>query len=340
LGQSPWRAGQSSWRAETAYVGGGTPTVLGAPGLRRLLEAVQAAGRPRSEFTVEANPGTVDAQTAAVLAQCGVNRVAMGAQSFEPGELRTLGRIHNPGEVAVAVATLRSAGIANLDLDLIYGIPGQTLDSWRRSLESALALRPEHLSVYALSFEEGTPLWADLQRGAVEAMDDSLQRECYFAAIEAAGRAGLEHYEISNFARPGRRCAHNLTYWHNRPYLGVGPAAASYVLGVRRTNAPDLAAYVEAVRAGLAPPSTQEQLAGRMTMAETLMLGLRLVDGIDRKELAARFGVDALEAFPRSFARHAELGTLVVTDDLLRIPRESLFVSDAVLADIIAEGGE
>jgi oxygen-independent coproporphyrinogen-3 oxidase len=338
LGELSGRAGALRTPLDTAYVGGGTPTALEAPLLRRLLEAVRDLAGPRTEFTVEANPGTVDGGRAAVLAECGANRVALGAQSFVPEELLALGRIHTPDDVPAAVASLRSAGIANLGLDLIYGIPGQTLGSWRRSLDSVLSLRPEHLSVYALAFEEGTPLWEDLQRGAVAPMEESLQKECYFAAIEAAEGAGLGHYEISNFARPGRRCEHNLTYWHNRPYLGVGPAAASYTLGVRRTNSPDLPAWAAAIGAGREAPAAREQLPGRMAMAETLMLGLRLVEGIDRRELERRFGADAMDAFPRSLRRHAELGTLVVTEDRLRIPPEALFISDAVLADIIAEG--
>ena len=322
------------------YLGGGTPTAIGPALLRRLLEAIRPLADEATEFTVEANPGTVDGAVAAALAECGVNRVALGVQSFHPAELETLGRIHSPADVAAAAGTLRSAGIANLGLDLIYGIPGQTMGTWLNSLASALELVPEHISAYGLSFEDGTLLGEDLRRGRAQAMDEGLQKECYYAAIETLERAGLAQYEISNFSRPGRRCLHNLTYWHNLPYLGIGPAAASYVGGVRRTNAPDLRAYVRAVRAGAPPPASGERLAPLMAMAETMMLGLRLAEGIDRWEFARRFGKDPLDVFPRSLARHRELCTILVNDTHIRIARDALFVSDTILADIIEEARE
>ena len=175
----------------TIYFGGGTPTSLGPPLLSRLLEAVRPLADAGTEFTVEANPGTVGGAIADALAAGGVNRVALGVQSFQAAELQTLGRIHTAAEAASAVGVLRSAGIANLDLDLIYGIPGQTMESWRRSLASALELAPEHVSAYALSFEEGTQLWEDLRGGRVEEMDEGLQKDCYYAAIETLERAGL-----------------------------------------------------------------------------------------------------------------------------------------------------
>jgi oxygen-independent coproporphyrinogen-3 oxidase len=321
----------------TVYVGGGTPTTLPGRLLRQLLAAIWPLIDERTEFTVEANPGTVREGVAEILVECGVNRVALGAQSLRTEELRTLGRIHTPQEVPAAIVAMRQAGIVNIGLDLIYAVPGQTLGAWRDSLGRILELQPQHLSAYALSFEEGTPLCGDLQAGRVAAMDEGLQRECYDAVIEAAAGAGLEHYEISNFARPGRRCEHNMTYWHNLPYLGIGPAAASYVGGVRRTNTPDLAAYMEAIRAGMPAPCSPEQLPPRMVMAETLMLGLRLIEGIDRGDFSRRFGIDPAAAFPKSFARHLDLGTLQIADSHIRIAREALFVSDAVLADIVEE---
>jgi oxygen-independent coproporphyrinogen III oxidase len=333
------RLGEPHLRTPLAsvYIGGGTPTALALPLLERLLSAVRPLTDRQTEFTVEANPGTLSAPVAASLAELGVNRVSLGVQSFQAAELRMLGRIHTAQEAADALRVLRSAGIENLGLDLIYGIPGQTLTSWRESLGAAAGLQPEHLSVYGLSFEERTPLHEELQRGQVRAMDEETQRECYFEAIEWFQRSGLEHYEISNFARPGRRSRHNLTYWRNQTYLGIGPAAASYVQGTRRTNAPDLEAYVLALRAGQAAPCIEEQLPLPMVMAETLMLGLRLREGVDRREFAARFGQDPLAAFPASLGRYLDLGAIQTTELHIRIARESLFVSDTVLADIVAE---
>ena len=321
----------------SAYVGGGTPTVLSPELLRRLLTAVGPLVSGQTEFSVEANPGTVNRALAEVLVDCGVNRVTLGAQSFHQDELNTLGRAHGPDQTAVAAQVLRVAGLDNIGLDLIYGIPGQTPKAWRESLGSALQLQPQHLSCYALSFEENTPLREELLSGRVVAMDDSLQNECYDAAIELAKSAGMKHYEISNFAQPGRRCVHNMTYWLNQPYLGIGPAAASYIKGTRRTNAPNLHAYTQAILGNRPAPGASETLTPRMSMAETLMLGLRLLEGIDREGFAVRFGCDPLAAFPRSMTRHLRLGSLVATDSRVRICPDFLFVSDSILADILAE---
>ena len=324
---------------ESVFLGGGTPTVLGPELLGRLLSLCSPLVGPRTEVTAEANPGTIDAAVVEALTAGKVNRASLGAQSFLPEELALLGRIHRVEQIAQAVTLLRSAGIGNISLDLIYGIPGQTMATWRQSLQQALGLQVDHLSCYALSFEEGTALAADLRAGTVHDMDEELQRDCYYAAIEAAAAAGMEHYEISNFARPGRRCRHNLTYWHNLPYLGIGPAAASYVGGIRRTNRPDLRQYVQALQAGQAPPADCEQLTGRALMAETMMLGLRLIEGVHRDDFAARFGADPVAAFPQSLGRYQQQGLLAVTPTHVRLASDAIFVADAILADIVDEGG-
>ncbi len=331
------RAGELATPLESVFVGGGTPTALGGERLAALLAALAGLIDGSTEVTVEANPGTIEAGLARRLADLGVNRVTLGAQSFEAGELATLGRIHSAGQTGEAVAAIRRAGITNVGLDLIYGIPAQTLATWRRTLREALALSPEHLSCYALSFEAGTPFARDLAAGRLAEMPDDDQADCHAAAVETLTAAGFGHYEISNFALPGRACRHNLTYWHNRPYLGIGPAAASYVGGVRWTNRPDLDGYVASVRAGERPAADAERLTGRAALAEALMLGLRLTQGISREELARRFGADPIAAFPGSIARHQRTGALVVTPSRLRLAPGALFVADTVLADILAE---
>lgn len=372
------RMGELVQPASTVFFGGGTPTVLGAAMLGRLLAIVRPFIDDSTEFSVEANPGTVDSAIADTLTAAGVNRVNLGVQSFIASELATLGRIHSAAEAIGAVATMRRAGAANLGLDLIYGVPGQTLQTWKTSVRQALELSPDHLSCYALSFEHGTPLWQDLQDGRASEMDDSLQKDCYFAAIELAAAAGLEHYEISNFAKKqfqiancklqieqqrhdqqapprqcgdtptdgyiqplahagGFRCRHNLTYWHNEPYLGIGPGAASFVGGVRRTNLPDLDAYISAASTGCLPPANQEHLTGRPAMAETLMLGLRLIEGVSRATFLARFGQDPVDAFPRTFSRYQALSAVEVTTERIRLSQSALFVADTILADLIAE---
>jgi len=321
---------------ETVFIGGGTPTSLPLPLLERLLATVGKYVNRSTEFSVEANPSTVTASTAELLRAAGVNRVNIGAQSFLNADLAAISRIHTPDQARRAVGFCRRAGIENVGLDLIYGLPGQTPATWQYSLAAALALAPAHLSCYALSYEPHTPLADDLARGKVAEMNEDDQRKCYYAAIDAATDAGLEHYEISNFARPGFRCRHNLTYWENRPYVGLGPAAASYLHGVRRTNTPDLQAWIAAMRRRQPAPASQETLNRRASMAETVMLSLRLAEGIDRKLFAWRFGEDVVNAFHQPVSRYHSQGALEVSPSHLRLTRQAMFVADTVLADIIA----
>jgi len=321
----------------SVFVGGGTPTSIGAAGLAELLAIPAGWLDSGTEFSVEANPGTVDAPGVEVLVRAGVNRVNLGVQSLRADELETLGRIHSPKQARDAFNVLRRAGVRNIGLDLIYGVPGQSLRTWQASLAEALELRPEHLSCYALSFEENTPLWQDLQAGRVEEMDEAEQEACWRHAISAAADAGLEHYEISNFARPGRQCRHNLTYWNNMPYIGLGPGAAGYFGGVRQKNDPDLAAYVRALLLGQAAPASQEQLTGRRAMAETVMLALRLTRGLDLKAFEDRYGQDVRQVFGRSISRYLQTGGLEVLAGHLRIPASAMFVSNEILADMLAE---
>lgn len=324
----------------TLFVGGGTPTALPPALLERLLAGVAPWLSPATEATVEANPNSASPKVLGMLRRAGVNRLSLGVQSFQPDELAALGRRHSPRDARDAVAAARAAGFANISLDLIYGIPGQTLDTWRRSLDDALSLAPEHLSAYCLSYPPGTRLADALARGEVRPMDEDLQRACYEDALDRLAAGGLEPYEISNFARPGRRCRHNLTYWHNEAYLGIGPSAVSYVGGRRQTNHADLAAYAGAVEAGRPAVAYEEHVTGRLLQAETLMLALRLREGVDRAAFARRFGVDPVEAFAEPIRRHQAIGMLDVTAARVRLTRPALFVSDGVLADIVAAAAE
>ena len=319
------------------FFGGGTPTVLGGELLEELLRAVQPYRQEHTEFSVEANPGLLDEALTKRMARWGVNRLHLGVQSFDEKELGLLGRLHTAEQARQALDLAKSAGIASVGLDLMYGIPGQSLARWQHSLQEALTRSIEHISCYALSFEAGTPLRADLEAGRLRQVPDTLQHQFYTEAITRARQAGLEHYEISNFAKPGHRCRHNLTYWHNRPYVGIGPGAASYDGQTRKTNKPDLPLYTESLLAGQKPPATSERLTGPIALAETFMLGLRLIDGVERSDFTERFGQDPVSTFPESFGRYQDLGLVEITDTHVRISSESLFVSDSILADILAE---
>ena len=322
---------------DTIYFGGGTPTLLSAQQLEELCGAVGGCLAEGGEFSVEANPATLDAAKISAMVGAGVNRVTLGAQSFSSPELALLGRIHTPYDVSESVGLLRRGGIENIGLDLIYAIPGQSLASWERSLHAATELGIEHLSCYALSFETGTPLGERLGAGELAEVDDELQRTMFERTGVVLSAAGLAQYEISNYARPGRESRHNLVYWHNRPYAAIGPAAAGYVGGRRWTNRPDLAAWLAAVEAGHQPPCEAETLTGALAMAETVMLGLRLVEGIDCDAFAARYGRALEEVFPRSLERHTRAGTVLRTQGKIRLAPEAMFISDSIFADYIDE---
>lgn len=322
---------------ETLYVGGGTPTHLPAELLERLVTEVSGLIGAESEFSVEANPASLTPEKAHLLARAGVNRVTVGAQSFDADHLRWLGRSHGPAQIGQALDAARGAGIDNLGLDLIYGIPGQGRASWRDSLWAAVDLGVSHVSCYALSYDAGTPLHGDIQAGRAQPMPDRMQEELYNTAVEMLVEAGFEHYELSNFARWARRSRHNQVYWRNEAYVGLGPSGASYVNGFRSVTCGDLGAYCDALSSGVLPAAESERLPGRAHMGETVMLGLRLIEGIDRESFGRRFGLDVVEAFPASVERHLKWGSIELTRRRLRLARSALFVADAVLADFLSE---
>jgi putative oxygen-independent coproporphyrinogen III oxidase len=277
----------------SVFVGGGTPTLLPAEDLGRLLDRLREllAFAPGAEVTVEANPETVDAATAAGLAGAGVTRVSMGAQSFDDRVLAALGRVHDAARVGAAVATLRAAGVPALNLDLIYGGPGEDDRSWAASLEAAIALEPEHLSAYALTIEPATKFGRLVAAGgmAEPAEDDLADR--YETACAVLAGAGYGHYEVSNWARPGHASRHNLTYWRRGRYLGLGAGAHEFDGTTRRWNLAGVPAYLEAVHDGRRPTEGQERLDPGQARFEALALRLRTVEGLTPEE-ARTLGVD------------------------------------------------
>ncbi len=283
--------------AGSVYVGGGTPTILPLALLAEILAAARATFHIAvdAEVSIEANPGTVDAPTLARLRELGVNRLSLGVQSLDDCELGLLGRIHTAAQAVKALEAAREAGFENVGLDLIYGLPGQSLAAWQTSLDLALERSPEHLSLYALSLDEGTPLAARVQRGKLPSPDPDLAAEMYEWAEAACAVAGYEHYEISNWAREPRfRCRHNLTYWHNEPYLGVGAGAHSWAGGRRWWNVAEPGDYVRRLLAGSSPVAGAEDIPPDLEMAETTILALRLLEeGLVLARFSERFGVDA-----------------------------------------------
>ncbi|MEZ6318991.1 MAG: radical SAM family heme chaperone HemW [Phycisphaerales bacterium] len=275
---------------DTIFVGGGTPTLLAPAHWQRLLRALHDhyALAPDAEFTVEANPETVTPDLLSVLRDGGVNRISMGAQSFDPRHLKTLERWHDPDNVERAADLARAAGIARLSIDLIFAVPGQTPADWASDLARALAMGTEHLSCYALTYEPGTAMTARLARGEFERADPDLEADLYEQTLDTLRAHGLDRYEVSNFARPGAECRHNLAYWRQHEWLAAGPSASGHVAGHLWKNVPRLDEYLENSDAGFAPVIDHESPDARRALAERLMLGVRLREGLDAADIHAR----------------------------------------------------
>lgn len=322
---------------ETIFVGGGTPTRLDARQLDRLLASIRRwyPLAPRGEWTVEANPGTLTEAKADVLASGGVTRVSLGAQSFRPTLLAALERNHDPEDVPHALDLIRPR-FAFWSFDLIFGVPGSTLEDWRGDLETALTLGPAHLSCYGLVYEKGTPLWKQWNAGTVRAVDEETERSMYELTIDRLAAEGLRQYEISNFARPGHECRHNLVYWANEPYFGVGVGAARYVDGVRSVNTRDLTSYLNRIESGGDPTGPTERLEGEEHARETAVLMLRrTVEGLDRGDFRVRTGYDLAALAGEAVGRYVRTGLLEEEGPRLRLTREGVFLADTVLSDLL-----
>jgi oxygen-independent coproporphyrinogen-3 oxidase len=336
---SPHLAGRL---VQTVFFGGGTPSLLPLPEMQVIVEALQRHFdiAPDAEFSLEANPGTVDAAHLQGLRRLGFNRISFGVQSFHDDELRTLERIHEADEVDDAYSWARRAGFENVNLDLIYGLQWQTLAGWQDNLERALAMQPEHLSLYALTLEDGTPLTRDVARGRSPGPDLDLQADMFEWSIERMAREGYRHYEISNWARPGRECRHNLVYWRNGDWLGLGAGAHSHLFGERFAAAASPSRYItlvdEASRSqeAAAPLDAMRQVGMREApdeareMSETVFLALRLREGLDLAAFEQRFGMPFDRVFGDALAETRALGLTEITGGRLRLRDEAVLLGD------------
>jgi len=328
-----YRSQQVILRPKTVFIGGGTPTLLRPDLWRQLLDALHrcVAFDDVREFTVEANPETVNPPLMDLLVEGRVNRISIGAQSFNPGLLHTLERWHDPVNVVKSVRMARDAGIDHVNLDLIFAIPQQTLEMLDTDLDTALGLEPDHLSCYSLTYEPHTAMTARLNAGRVTRMDEELEHRMYARVIDRLAAAGYEHYEISNWARPGRRCAHNLGYWHNQNWLGLGPSAASHIDGHRWKNQPHLGQYLASTPE---PPMTdQEHLPANESVGEQLMLLLRLREGVAQTWLDRHLS----QGDPRhnAITELIQIDMLEQTQTHLRLTERGLFVADHVIAKLL-----
>jgi len=285
-----------------------------------------------AEISTEANPGTMDTAHLDVLRRAGFNRISFGVQSFDAGLLKTLDRIHGPEEARRAVQAARAAGFDNVSIDLMFALPRQTLRQWQDTLAQALEMGTEHLSLYALIVEEGTGFYTLQQKGRLLLPSDDLAADMYALAQETTAAHGLGQYETSNFARPARACRHNLHYWRNEAYHGFGCGAASYLNGTRRMTLKSPALYADTVTRGQDTTLSCETLTREETMAETMMLGLRLTqEGVPCARFEARFGEDPRRVYAADLETFGRRGLLEVTEDYIRLTPRGVFLSSEVL---------
>ena len=315
---------------ESLFVGGGTPTLLRPELWRELLSTLRDRfDLAAAEFTVECNPETASAELFDILVGGGVNRISIGAQTFNTAHLKTLERWHDPANVGRAVQLAREAGIGRQSIDLICAIPGQTLIEWRQDLEHALDLGVTHLSCYALTYEPNTAMTARLKRGDFTPADEDLEADMLELTLATLRDAGFERYEVSNYARPGDACRHNLAYWRQEPWLAAGPSASGHVAGWRWKNVPRLDSYLgEPLTVGLPPAVDVEPPDERRALAERLMTGLRLSEGIDARGLPATLHTLARQQHERGF--------LLMDGDRWRLTDAGMMLADGIAAEFMA----
>jgi oxygen-independent coproporphyrinogen-3 oxidase len=318
---------------KTIYIGGGSPSVLERKHLLGLVGMAKQQFPTVEEFTVEVNPGQVDAELLGELYRAGVNRLSIGAQSFIQRELDFLGRGHTVDCIRRTVRHGRSATFDNISLDLIFAVPGSDLDSWKQNLRSAIELQVEHISAYGLSYEEGTPFSKDLAEGLIEPIDEDTDRAMFELTIDELEQAGINQYEISNFARKDFECGHNLNYWANGSYAGIGPGATSYLHGTRSTNIADIDKYIKAVTEGESTAESSETLNDLERACETAVLNLRRRSGIDLAQFTSQTGYNALELFAEPILRYRKMGLIEMGTGRIWLTRQALGIADSILCD-------
>lgn len=320
----------------TIYLGGGTPSLLDEAELTKLflyINNVYDVDR-NAEITMECNPDDITPEFTNMLSRLPINRVSMGAQTFADSRLRLLHRRHSSDEVKHAVKLLREAGIKNISIDLMFGFPDESLSQWKEDISAAMALNVEHISAYSLMYEEDTPLWKMLDTGKVKEIDEELSLTMFKELVCQLTDAGYEHYEISNFARPGYRSRHNSSYWHQVPYIGLGAAAHSFDLNSRQWNVADLKLYIEEINNGIIPME-REELDNDTTFNDIITTALRTSDGIDLNALETRLGKRYRNTLISAAGKHLEQGLLEIRHDRLRLTSEGIFISDMVMSDLM-----
>lgn len=317
-----------AYPVDTLFFGGGTPTHLPPEAFRQLMQMARTWFVPatNAEVSVEANPHP---DIVPLLAECGVTRVSLGGQSFDARKLQLLERSHTPDELRQTVQ-LAGRQLPTSSLDLIFGVPGETLDVWRNDLQTAIDTGVPHISTYGLTFERGTQFWNRRLHGELQSLDDELERDMYALAIDLLTAAGYEHYEVSNFAKPGHRCRHNETYWSGDPFFAVGPGAARFINGRREINHRSTTTYIKRMLAGQSPVAEMDELSPLERARELLVVGLRRLQGVQRDAFLARTGYALNDLAGTVVQKFTEQGLLYDNGQSVRLSREGLFISDSL----------
>lgn len=323
----------------TVFMGGGTPSLLQPEQIERIGQALRDGFDMThcEEFTFEANPGTLDVQRLKAWKRIGANRVSMGVQTMDDDLLKLLGRIHTAGVVRESVQRLKEVGFDNFNLDLMFGIPTQTLSDVEETLREILELKPTHISAYSLKLEEGTVLDKAVTSGELAELDEEVDREMYHLIVQRLAEAGLDQYEISNFAKPGCASKHNLVYWRNQPYVGLGVAAHGCLQGRREAAYVDIESWEKDIASGQLPIDQTADIDRTEEMFETVMLGLRLNEGLGREAFQSRYGKDVLDIYADALTPHIENGLVIVAPDRIYLTEQGFDLSNQVFADLLPE---
>lgn len=336
LSPSPYRKGILS----TIYLGGGTPSQLTGQQLIRLFSGIEkvygkiAKLDNSMEITMECNPDDVTDDFCETLRQLPINRISMGAQTFDDSRLRFLHRRHKAKDVTNAIKRLRNIGIPNISIDLMFGFPNETLDNWQRDIQQAIDTGVEHISAYSLMYEEGTTLHKLRELNKCQEIDEELSRKMYDTLIDQLTQAGFEHYEISNFARPGYRSQHNSSYWHEIPYIGIGAAAHSYQDNIRSWNIADIKQYIKSIQQGVLP-SESEFLDINTKYNDLITTALRTSDGIDLARMKQKYGTQLFHQLKKDAETEIARGFMKIENGHLSLTREGLYISDDIMSNFM-----
>lgn len=336
------RAGQESrhgeFRPNSIFFGGGTPTVLGSDQLIELLRECErkfACCADQLETSIEVNPATVTGNDYLQLRRAGFNRISIGVQTLDDGELATIGRLHTAAEAEQAVSLARRAGFSNLSLDLMYGLPGQNFASWQQTLARALDLAPEHLSIYELTLAQGTPMADMVEQGRLRLPDEDEVLSMLEHTLRLTARAGLQRYEISSYARPGAMCIHNINYWQNGTYLGLGPAAVSCLSGRRLSAVADVEQFCSRIESRTSVWTDDEKLDREARFRETIIIGLRMLKGVSLSSLEQRFSINPVEYYGSILERLQQRKLITLAGDRLYLSEQGLLLANTVMAELV-----